>query len=68
MMCERCGGFMTKECLTDHQTTGGDGASVGFRCVLCGDVVDALILQNRRRARALGQPMTEGRAPRPYIP
>ena len=44
--CLRCDGFMVPE--WDHDLMG----NTGQRCVQCGDVVDSVILQNRRLQQA----------------
>jgi len=43
--CARCGGFMVTEQLMDHPA---------HRCVQCGEVVDPVILHNRRRGLSVG--------------
>lgn len=40
--CARCGGLTVPELMRD-----GVVVSVGRRCVICGDIVDAVILRNR---------------------
>ncbi|MCK6492032.1 MAG: hypothetical protein L6Q34_01225 [Nitrospira sp.] len=40
--CHRCGGFMVPEELREANT-------VGWRCVMCGEHIDPLILEHRRR-------------------
>ena len=49
MTCLRCGGVMNSE-----EFSNGTDESVpwwykGWRCIHCGDVIDPLILQHRRR-------------------
>jgi hypothetical protein len=49
--CSRCGGNMVHEsffCLVEQFT--------GLKCVICGDVIDPVILQNRQLMKA-GQVM-----------
>lgn len=51
MNCARCQGLMVHELLWD---LGGMSSSLranGYRCVRCGDIVDAVILENRQRSR-----------------
>lgn len=43
--CGRCGGFMVTEQLIDQPA---------HRCVQCGEIIDAVILQNRRRGLSVG--------------
>ena len=40
--CSRCGGNMVHESFY-----GLNEQFTGFKCVICGDVIDAVILQNR---------------------
>ena len=46
MRCSRCGGF----CIPVRYEMGWcvDGVPWGWSCVNCGEVVDAVILQNRQ--------------------
>ena len=60
MICSRCQGFMWPSELRDE--AGGrifDG-SPAFRCVLCGDLIDSVILANRNLSLA-GQDPRKGR-------
>lgn len=50
MMCERCDGLMVSERICDLRGTGRDLCGEGYRCLLCGNLVDATILDNRRRS------------------
>lgn len=50
MTCERCHGLMVGERIYDLQGTNGDLCVDGYRCLLCGNVVDTTILANRRRS------------------
>jgi len=47
MKCDKCGGFMYYETflgkLEDFR---------GWRCISCGEIVDQVILENRRRQKA----------------
>ncbi len=52
--CHRCGGLMVRERITgEHEALHFEA----WRCLVCGEVVDALIAANRRarRREALGQ-------------
>lgn len=42
--CHRCGGFMVREEIREVN-------QVGWRCVMCGEHIDPLILEHRRRAQ-----------------
>ncbi len=50
MCCERCDGLMVSERIYDPQGLSGDLCVDGYRCILCGNIVDATILENRRRS------------------
>ena len=52
MNCDRCQGLMVHELIWDPQGMSSGVRATGYRCVLCGDVVDAVILDNRRRSTA----------------
>lgn len=45
--CTRCGGFIVPEAFRDIGVS-----TVGWHCLLCGETVDAVILQNRARPYA----------------
>lgn len=51
MRCERCGGRMITQNF-NHQT--GEMFK-GWKCIMCGDIIDKLIWENRKR----GLPVTE---------
>lgn len=46
MKCDRCGNAMTHQKFYGFQET-----FVGWRCIICGEIIDDLILENRRRLR-----------------
>jgi hypothetical protein len=49
MTWERCEGLMVSEWISDmHGMSSGLYAN-GYRCLLCGNLVDAMILENRQR-------------------
>jgi hypothetical protein len=50
MTCERCDGLMVSEQICDLQGMNSDLCVNGYRCILCGNVVDSMILENRRRS------------------
>ena len=46
--CLRCGGFMVNEVSMDLMSSTGELDCVTRRCVQCGDILDPVILRNRR--------------------
>ena len=50
MTCERCDGLMVCVQICDLQGMNSDLCVNGYRCLLCGNIVDATILENRRRS------------------
>lgn len=50
MTCERCEGLMVSEKICDLQGMNSDLCVNGYRCLRCGNIVDATILENRRRS------------------
>jgi len=53
MKCPKCGGEMNFEEFVNLETEGGPWSYEGWRCVYCGEIVDPLILLNRKEARDL---------------
>ena len=51
MFCLRCGGMMVVERFQDIRDRTGQGSEV-LRCVLCGELLDPVILLNRSRGMA----------------
>ncbi len=49
MICKRCQGLMTQEELRDWGGGKGSDWSSAFRCIPCGDIIDLVILINRKR-------------------
>jgi len=47
MRCHRCGGIMIHECFY-----GLHDRFWGWKCVICGDIIDDVILENRRGPKA----------------
>ncbi len=47
-MCTRCGGLMVNDFCTDLLNSTGELEFAAKRCVQCGEVVDPVILRNRR--------------------
>ncbi len=58
MTCERCDGLMVSEQICDLQGTLGELCANGYRCLLCGNVVDTTILANRGRSFETIEPLT----------
>ncbi|MBX3304940.1 MAG: hypothetical protein KF751_02695 [Nitrospira sp.] len=54
MTCQRCAGLMVSEWFYDLQGTSGDFCVEGYRCLVCGNLVDATILQHKRRDNRRG--------------
>ncbi len=46
MRCHRCGGAMAYESFS-----GKDGRFWGWRCIICGEIIDEVILENRQWVR-----------------
>lgn len=57
MTCERCEGLMVSEQMCDLRGTNRELCANGYRCLLCGDVVDATILENRKRPAGASAPL-----------
>jgi hypothetical protein len=49
MGCRRCQGLMVRERLMDLRSDSGCFVCPAWRCVVCGDIVDPVILVNRHR-------------------
>lgn len=56
MTCERCDGLMVGERIFDLGMSNDLCVDV-YRCLLCGDVVDAMILEHRRRSTGAIKPL-----------
>jgi hypothetical protein len=48
MRCVRCRGFMVKDQFFDIFDDSGHRSFYGWRCVCCGNILDPLILKNKR--------------------
>ncbi|GJL52306.1 hypothetical protein [Candidatus Nitrospira salsa] len=48
MDCRRCAGFMQKQILMDHMNESGEVFIRAWRCINCGEVLDPMIMQNRK--------------------
>ncbi len=60
MMCQRCQGLMVSVTLVDIEGTVMREPTLGWRCVLCGAIVDPTISQHRK-----GPPKPPPRKPTP---
>lgn len=49
MTCGRCNGLVVSERISEMNGASGSLCVNGYRCLLCGDLVDAVILENRQR-------------------
>ncbi len=56
-VCARCGGLLVSHFCMDLQNSVPELDITARRCVQCGDVVDPVILRNRRLKRALPAPL-----------
>lgn len=50
MKCNRCGSAMIQEKFYGHQEH-----FLGWKCIYCGEIVDHLILENRRSPSMIGK-------------
>ena len=57
MTCERCDGLMVSEQICDLQGMNSDLCVDGYRCLLCGNLVDTVILENRSRSTGAVEPI-----------
>ena len=53
MRCSRCQGMMQLERFCDQYDETGQLCFMGWRCLSCGDVVDPVIVMNRRQKAEL---------------
>ncbi len=51
MNCPRCHGLMVSVMLEDAKGTIAKDPVIAFRCVLCGEILDPTIAENRRLPR-----------------
>ena len=58
MTCDRCNGLMVSERIYDFQGMSSDLCVDGYRCLLCGNLVDTVILEKRSRSTDAVEPMT----------
>ena len=60
--CQRCGGFLVPNHCLDLESSWGDRWCTTLRCVQCGELIDPLLLRNRRRSLARLARAREGAA------
>lgn len=62
MQCTRCQGMLVPDYSFDHLDATSPDRIHTWRCVLCGDMVDPVILHNRRQqaVRNATTPATQG--------
>ena len=65
MTCKRCDGLMVSERICDLQGMSSNLCADGYRCLLCGNIVDTTILENRRRSTDAIEPLMISS---PYLP
>lgn len=58
--CGRCHGLMYRILLRDWGGSRGQDGCDALQCIACGDIIDPVIMRNRRRVRQL--PMVRRRA------
>lgn len=51
MRCPRCNGLMITDRFQDLQDSTGHIHFYGTRCLVCGEVLDPMILENREKRR-----------------
>lgn len=59
MNCTKCQGLMVQELIWDLGGMSSNLRAHGYRCALCGDIVDPVILENRRRSGSVAIATTE---------
>ena len=60
--CERCHGLMYRILLRDWGGSRGQDGCDALQCIACGNIIDPVIMRNRRRVSQL--PMVRRRTPR----
>jgi len=53
MKCPRCGESMNYEEFRSSSSESGPWTYDGWHCVYCGEVIDAIVVLNRERSRAV---------------
>ena len=54
--CLRCGGLLVTERMDSAADVVGERYSAALRCVQCGDLIDHVILRNRKDSCTVGSP------------
>ncbi|HQU29396.1 MAG TPA: hypothetical protein PKZ24_09540 [Nitrospirales bacterium] len=67
MQCPRCAGTMVVDHFVDLATS-GEIWMPGWRCLMCGEVIDPLILQNRQEPPVVPGRSCEQSHPHPPAP
>lgn len=62
LRCDRCQGLMCPVFLHDRDSGIGQDNCRGLRCLVCGEIIDELILRNRLRAIVRNGGSTRSRA------
>jgi uncharacterized Zn finger protein len=52
MECPRCSGEMAYEVFQDMQDDTGNISFYGWRCIICGEILDSVIVSNRKNRPA----------------
>ena len=47
MRCPRCHSLVIPEVFVDYEADSGAISFLGYRCLICGDILDATILRHR---------------------
>jgi len=50
-ICPRCHNPMVEETFVDRETSPSVSSFTGWRCLICGEILDPLILEHRRAQR-----------------
>lgn len=65
MSCPRCQSLLVPEIFVDYEADSGAMSFLGYRCVICGDILDTTIL--RHRANHLSPMVSATRRRRPPV-
>ena len=52
MSCLRCGGLMVSDRFYDYRDDTGQNEFEGYRCLVCGEALDQVILLHRAQAES----------------
>lgn len=61
MNCSRCDSLVVMDVFVDYHADGGGTSFLGYRCLVCGDIVDATILRHRANHCAPTMPQARRR-------